>query len=58
MIKKFTIEKGEKPTDEQLAEVKAAKEQPIVFDEDCPELSEAMRKAFKSAAVQRNRKKA
>lgn len=30
---------------------------PIVFDEDCKELSPAMMKAFKSAVVQRNRKK-
>ncbi len=58
MIKEFTIEKGQKPTDEQRAEVEAAKEQPIVFDEDCAELSEAMVKAFKSAVVQRNKKKA
>lgn len=28
-----------------------------VFDEDCEELSPAMMKAFKSAVVQRNRKK-
>ena len=30
---------------------------PINFDEDCGELSPAMMKAFKSAVVQRNRKK-
>jgi len=29
----------------------------FVFDEDCEELSPAMMKAFKSAVVQRNRKK-
>ncbi len=32
--------------------------QPIVFDDDCPELSDAMMKAFRSAVVQDNRKKA
>lgn len=31
--------------------------EPINFDEDCEELSPAMMKAFKSAVVQRNRKK-
>lgn len=42
---------------EQLQEVLEAKKQPIVFDDDSPELSLAMYKAFKSSAVQRNRKK-
>ena len=58
MIKTYIIENGQKPTEEQLAEVEDAKEYPIVFDEDCEELSPAMVKAFKSAVVQRNRKKA
>ena len=31
-----------------------AKEQRIVFDEDSPELSPAMYKAFKSLVIQRN----
>ena len=33
------------------------KNHPIVFDEDCKELSPAMMKAFKSAVIQRNRRK-
>lgn len=57
MIKTFTIEKGQKPTKEQLEEIEEAKKHPIIFDEDCQELSPAMMKAFKCAAVQRNRKK-
>ena len=57
MTKTFTINKGQKPTEEQLQEVVEAKKYPIEFDEDCPELSPAMYKAFKSAVVQRNRKK-
>ncbi|MCM1101761.1 MAG: hypothetical protein NC079_06735 [Clostridium sp.] len=56
MTKTFIIENGQGPTEEQLREVEAAKEYPIVFDEDCQELSPAMLKAFKSAVVQRNRK--
>ena len=57
MTKTFTIDKGQKPTDEQLQEVMEAKKQPIVFDEDSPELSPAMYKAFKTSVIQRNRKK-
>lgn len=57
MIKTYTIEPGQGPTPEQLQEVEEARKYPIEFDEDCPELSPAMRKAFQSAAVQRNRKK-
>lgn len=57
MTKTFTIEKGQKPTAEMMREVEEAKRHPITFDEDCPELSPAMLKAFKSAVVQRNRKK-
>ena len=57
MTRTFTIDKGQKPTDEQLQEVMEAKKQPIVFDEDSPELSPAMYKAFKSSVIQRNRKK-
>ena len=55
--KTFIIEAGQKPTEEQLQEVMEAKKYPIEFDEDCPELSPAMYKAFRSAVVQRNRKK-
>ena len=57
MTKTFVINKGQKPTEEQLNEVKEAQKYPITFDEDCEELSPAMMKAFKSAVVQRNRKK-
>lgn len=57
MTKTFIINKGQKPTEEQLQEVEDAKKHPIVFDEDCPELSPAMYKAFRSSVIQRNRKK-
>lgn len=56
MIKTFIVDKGQKPTNEQLQEIMKAKEQPIVFDEDSPKLSPSMHKAFKSAVIQRNRK--
>ena len=57
MTKTFIIKKGQKPTEEQLQEVREAQKHPIVFDEDSPELSPAMYKAFKSSVIQRNRKK-
>lgn len=57
MTRTFIIDKGQKPTKEQLQEVTDARKQPIVFDEDSPELSPAMYKAFKSSVIQRNRKK-
>lgn len=57
MTRTFIIENGQMPTEEQLKEVEEAKKHPIVFDEDCQELSPAMMKAFKSAVVQRNRRK-
>ena len=39
MTKTFIIDNGQKPTEEQLREVKEARKSPIVFDEDCEELS-------------------
>lgn len=57
MTRTFIIENGQMPTEEQLKEVEEAKKHPIIFDEDCQELSPAMMKAFKSAVVQRNRRK-
>ena len=57
MTKTLTIEPSQKLTESQLAEIEEAKKNPIVFDEDCQELSPAMMKAFKCAVIQRNRKK-
>ena len=48
MTKTFIIEKGQKPSKEQLQEVMEAKKNPIVFDDDSPELSPAMYKAFQN----------
>ena len=57
MIGTSVIENGHGLTEEQLREIEEAKKHPITFDEDCQELSPAMMKAFRSAVVQRNRKK-
>lgn len=57
MIRTFTIREGQTPTKEQLEEVKAAAKREVQFDEDAPELSPAMFKAFQCSAAQRNRRK-
>lgn len=55
MMKQISMEMGQKPTREQLDTIKAIKDKNIVFDDDCPEMSPAMRKAFRCAVAQRNR---
>lgn len=57
MTKIFTIKNGQASTREQLEEVRAAAKREIQFDEDSPELSPAMLKAFRCSIAQRNRKK-
>ena len=57
MTKTFTIKDGQTPTQEQLEEVRAAAKREIQFDEDSPELSPAMYKAFRCTVTQRNRNK-
>lgn len=57
MIKTFTLKEGQKPTKEQLEEVREAAKRAIQFDEDSPELSPAMYKAFKCSVAQRNRRR-
>lgn len=57
MTKTFTIKEGQKPGKEQLDEVREAMKREIQFDEDSPELSPAMYKAFECSVTQRNRRK-
>jgi len=57
MNRTFTIRDGQKPTQAQLGEVQAATKREIRFDEDSPELSPAMYKAFRCSIAQRNRRK-
>lgn len=59
MIRTFSLDPGDKPSKEQLKEVQEAKNHPIVFDEDCPELSPALIKAYKASTEGiKHRKKA
>lgn len=57
MTKTYTIKDGQRPTQAQLDEVKEAAKREIQFDEDSPELSPAMYKAFRCSVTQRNRQK-
>lgn len=55
MMVTYTVKENQKPTLEQLREVEEAAKKPVVFDEDCPELSPKMMKALECAAKNRNR---
>ena len=55
MIVNYSITPGQKLTEEEKKEIRAAKNLQPVFDEDCPELSESMLKLLKSAVRNRNR---
>lgn len=57
MTKTYNIDPNQTATKEQLKEIEEATKEPIVFDEDCKELSPAIMKAFRSSVIQRNRKK-
>ena len=54
MIKTVTLDRNMKPTEEQIKEIEEAAKREIVFDEDSPEMTPAMEKAFRLAAKNRN----
>lgn len=54
MIKTVTLDRNMKPTEEQIKEIEDAAKREIVFDEDSPEMTPAMEKAFRLAAKNRN----
>ncbi len=55
MTRTATLYKGQELTDEQIQMIENAKKKPIAYDEDSPELTPAMEKAFRLAAKNRNR---
>lgn len=57
MIKRVTLDRNQKPTEEQTRQIEEAAKKEIVFDEDSPELTPAMEKAFRLAAKNRNTQK-
>lgn len=54
MTKTVILNRNQKPTEEQINRIKEAAKKEIVFDEDSPELTPAMEKAFRLAAKNRN----
>ncbi|MBD3878733.1 MAG: hypothetical protein IKI76_02005 [Selenomonadaceae bacterium] len=56
MIVRRIIYEGQKPTPEQIEEIKALKDRPIVFDEDCPELTDEELKQFRRVNPRRKEK--
>ena len=56
-IKTITLDRNKKPTEEQIKQIEEAAKREIVFDEDSPELTPAMEKAFQLAAKNRNAQK-
>ena len=54
MIKTVILDRNMKPTEEQIKEIEEAAKREIVFDEDSPEMTPAMEKAFRLAAKNRN----
>lgn len=57
MIKRVTLDRNQKSTEEQIRQIEEAAKKEIVFDEDSPELTPAMEKAFRLAAKNRNTQK-
>lgn len=57
MIRTAILDKDAKPTEQQKQQIREAAKREIVFDEDSPELTPAMEKAFRLAAKNRNRQK-
>ena len=55
MIVEYTLKRGTPLTREQLEELEALKDRPIVFDEDSPELTPETIERFRLAAQDRNR---
>lgn len=54
MIRTVTLDRDQKPTKEQIRQIEEAAKKEIIFDEDCPQLTPAMEKAFRLAAKNRN----
>ena len=46
MIVNYSITKDQKPTPEQIAEIREAAKRPIVFDEDCPPMTDEQLRQF------------
>ena len=47
MTVRYTLTRGQPLTPEQIAELDALQDRPIVFDEDCPEMTDEQLRQFK-----------
>lgn len=54
MTRTVTLNRNQKPTKEQIQQIEEAAKREIVFDDDSPELTPAMEKAFRLAVKNRN----
>ena len=54
MIRTVTLDRKQKPTKKQIQQISKVAKREIVYDEDSPELTPAMEKAFRLAAKNRN----
>lgn len=54
MIRTAILDRNQKPTKEQIQQIEEAAKRTIVFNEDSPELTPAVEKAFRLAAKNRN----
>ena len=51
----FTINPGQKLSAESIKKLNEFRDEDIVYDDDCPEMTPKMRKAFECAVAQRDR---
>ena len=56
MTVRYTLKRGQGLSPEQMAELDALKNRPIVFDDDCPELTEEQLSRFKRVNPQHSAK--
>ncbi len=54
MIQTAILDRKQKPTKKQIQQISKVAKREIVYDEDSPELTPAMEKAFRLAAKNRN----
>ena len=53
----YRVKKGQKPTEEQIAEIRQAALQVPVYDEDCPELTMEQMLRYREAARKKRERK-
>lgn len=54
-MKVFTIKENQKPSEESIRRLSTLKDEEIIYDDDCPEMTPKMQKALACAVAQRNR---